>query len=162
NPSGLVNGGKEQFKVPISADFSPDFERQQYSVQAFNKDGVKGATDSLDQTPSGVVHTGRVFVVSIGINDYADSNWDLNYAASDAHSLATDLEQFAVRSTGATPPVAVELVSAKVSTLVPTKQNVRTAIDILSGKLSPISPNVPPALAQLDKLRPEDTLILSW
>src|SRR5262249_40612574 len=66
----------------------------QFSAYAFNEDRVKSETahSSLaipkDLTP----RAAHAYIVSVGVNAFEDSRWDLSYAANDAKELGSLLK----------------------------------------------------------------------
>jgi len=75
---------KVQFRnIDLPTSGSPSVE---FSAYAFNADGVKSATHKFHWTPAQRMspRPRRAFVITVGINAYDNSSWDLRYAAADA------------------------------------------------------------------------------
>ena len=67
----------------------------QFSAYAFNEDRVKSETarQSFDIPTNLTPRTPRAYIVSVGVNAFEDSGWDLSYAANDAKQLGEALKK---------------------------------------------------------------------
>jgi len=54
-----------------------------------NENGVRSLTEKIKIRYSGAKVPSKTYVISIGISDYQNNNYDLNYAAKDANDIAT-------------------------------------------------------------------------
>lgn len=65
----------------------------QFSAYAFNQDGIRSERDTqaLHTSSAPVSAPSRAFVISIGVNRYENSAFDLRYAANDAHAYQQQL-----------------------------------------------------------------------
>src|SRR5688572_28397739 len=124
----------------------------------------------------------RAYVISIGVNTYADPSWNLKYAVRDAaemqEKLAASLE--AARRPEASPSGPVRARAAGIEKVVrvrliadaappqkddvrATKENIKAAIDLLAGR------EVPPEIRSwfkgadpIEPARPEDLVIITF
>lgn len=60
----------------------------EFSAYAFNDDGIKSETSSLEfqRTEAAISLDRRAYVIGIGVNAYDNAAWNLRYAASDAEA----------------------------------------------------------------------------
>ncbi|GLI36871.1 tetratricopeptide repeat protein [Geobacter hydrogenophilus] len=103
----------------------------EFSAYAFNDDGVKSLTNRsafampVDITPV----RGKAYLVTIGVNRYQNSAWNLQYAASDAQKIRQSLEN---RVPGANP--YADIVPITLADEQATKGNIQAVFDLLAGK----------------------------
>lgn len=81
---------------------TPDTERMEFALYAFNEDRIKGETARFRWTrpPTPVRKPKKAFVINIGIDDYDNKQLRLNYAAADAvlmRDRLADIPGFEVR-----------------------------------------------------------------
>src|SRR5207253_5382918 len=61
------------------------------SAYAFNKDNVKSKDASLVLTGSDILkRAGTAWILAVGVNEYANSQYNLKYAVADAQSFADE------------------------------------------------------------------------
>jgi WD40 repeat protein/uncharacterized caspase-like protein len=64
------------------------------SAYAFNSDNIKSVDAALEVTGAETLKRQPVaYVLSVGINEYADKDYNLRYATSDAEAFSTQLQQ---------------------------------------------------------------------
>ncbi len=98
------------------------------------------------------------FLVAIGVNAHDNAAFDLAFAANDARRIGDRLAAAFAASSGANRVVRVNLV-ADGSAKLATKARIREALQVLSGAM-PASAD--PALADLRRAGPDDTVVISF
>ncbi len=81
--------GKD-FHSKVELELTPGINKIQFSV--LNGAGVSSLTETRYVTLNAPEVKGNLYVVAIGVSDYQDDDFDLNYAAKDAQDLANLLE----------------------------------------------------------------------
>jgi WD40 repeat protein len=142
-----------------------------FTAYAYNGGKVKSLTASFDyatSTPLPAVK-GRAWVVAFGVNSYEDPQWNLRFAAADAHGygeyLAPRLRETGQYSGVTFVPLISDIGAAASETLPATKEVLRSVLAALAGKPRGASPG--PFAAMLDKLgvheaAPEDMVLLAF
>jgi len=124
----------------------------EFSAYAFNSDGVKGPTHTLQyRAPAAVPGQAHAVILSIGVNRYENPRFDLTYAGHDARTFGETLSTRLKKSGRYGKVVSRTLVSDQATPQAARKQNIRELFERLAGKN---------AIASLPVLRPDDTLIL--
>jgi len=144
-----------------------------FSAYAFNLDRVKSTTYRkifvMPARPSPV--KGRAYLISVGVNAYENSAWDLHFAANDARRLQPSLVEHLSRSAAYDDIVPITLISDSeirdgtrvVTENRATKQNVQTVFARLAGKeIDPERAQDIPNLQKLQPVRPEDLVLISF
>ncbi|TCK08360.1 caspase family protein [Marinobacterium mangrovicola] len=84
------------------------------SAYAFNRDGIRSERSALTLTPqtSTAATSPRVaYLLTIGVNEYENSAWNLRYAANDARQMQAQLKQSLEASGAFDEVVSVPLIS---------------------------------------------------
>ena len=137
----------------------------QFSAYSFNSDRVKSDTVRLEWTPPRQPpRRPRAFVLTIGVNDYAESRLQLNFAVPDAQLIADRLAsipgyemRLASLTSGRMPDGRLRTVS---------REDINKALGILAG--FPPGPHQAELAAhghdasQLDNVTPDDIAIISF
>jgi uncharacterized caspase-like protein len=135
------------------------------TAYAFNEDWVKSVTAKQPyEVPRRARRRGpRAYVVSIGVDAYENSAWNLSYAADDAREMQRLLGLALGESTQYESVVRVELISSAEGGVEPTKERVRAVLDLLAGKaVAPeLAASIPNA-AELAAANPEDLVLITY
>ena len=125
------------------------------SAYAFNKDNVKSKDASLVLTGSDTLkRAGTAWILAVGVNEYANSQYNLKYAVADAQSVADELRR-QQSSVGRFDRVEVlPLLNDQA-----TKANILAALRRLAGAPEPPSLKAGP-LGRLKRAEPEDAVII--
>ncbi|MGQ0703071.1 MAG: caspase family protein [Gemmatimonadales bacterium] len=120
---------------------------------AFNRDNVKSADATLAVSGAeGLRRQGMVHVLAVGIDRYANPQYDLRYAGADANTFAAELRARQLEVGSAVRTVTLQDQSA-------TRANILRALDRLSGRASgPSLAGEPAAVAGLRQAEPEDVV----
>jgi WD40 repeat protein len=128
-----------------------------FTAYAFNRDNVKSAdalldlrgADSLKRTPS-------TYVLAVGVNEYANSNYNLKFASADATDFVEEVKRQRAR---VEPNGKIEV--AMLLDREATKHNIETALRRLSGEeTGPLDADAPKSLAHLQAAQPEDVVVI--
>lgn len=147
--SQALTGGRVTLEttVPLVAGVN------RFVAYAFNADNIKSADAELSLVSNATPREPRTFVLAIGVNQYANQEFNLNYAVPDARVFASEFAraQRTVRRT-----------DVRVATLFDsdaTRENILFALARLAGmQEGPLPPGVPQGLAALERAEPEDTV----
>ena len=148
--NALKTGGRGMLEttIPIVAG------ENRLPAYAFNRDNIK----SVDETrivigPEAIRKRGTAYIISVGVNRYANPAFNLKYAVPDAQDFSSEL---LIRQTALNRFAALEVV-----TLVDdqaTKANISAAIKRLAG--APVPTGAPAVLEKLKPTGPEDAVIV--
>lgn len=132
--------------------------QNQITAYGFNNDNVK----SLDATlkvvgAASLARAGVAYIVAVGVNSYANPEYNLKYAVADATLFSGQLADAQSRL-GFGRVVTLPLLDA-----VATKDNILGAIARLVGTRSgPPGPGEPAGLAALEPVQPEDAVFVYY
>jgi uncharacterized caspase-like protein len=105
---------------------------------------------------AGVARKGTAYIITIGLNKYANNDYDLRYAFQDAKAFANDLRQKQEQLKTFSNVEVIPLLNENA-----TKTNILRAFQILSGsdpKATP--PGTSDILASLHSAQPEDAIFV--
>lgn len=126
------------------------------TAYCFNKDNIKSTDATLSLTGSdSLKRKGVLYVLAIGVNEYANPEYNLRYAGADAQELGQTLlqEQSKLGNFG-----RFELIS--LSNQDATKSNILAALGRLSASDYELPPNAPAVLNRIKPAEPEDAVIV--
>ena len=127
------------------------------TAYAFNRDNVKSADET--QTVIGaesLQRRGALYILAVGINQYANADYNLKYAVADATTFSDELSR---RQTRIGRFARVEVVTLFDEAA--TKANLVAALERLSGGASPaLPPGAPASLEKLKQAQPEDIVVV--
>jgi hypothetical protein len=147
----LPVGASLEATVPIVAG------ENRLTAYAFNRDNVKSAdasllvngADSLKRTPT-------TYVVAVGVNEYANQNYNLKFAAADAQDFVEEIRRQRAR---VEPGGRIEVVTLLNSEA--TKRNILAALRRLSGAdMGPLAAGTPKSLEALKPAEAEDVVVV--
>ena len=144
-------GAVLEASVPIVAG------ENRFTAYAFNRDNIKSADATLVVTGAeSLRRKGTAYILAIGINQYANSDYNLNYAVPDARAFADELQR-QQQALGAFERVEVVSLLDRDAT----KANLLRALARLGGadtaSLLAGSP-----LARLKRAEPEDAVLVYY
>jgi WD40 repeat protein len=134
------------------------------SAFAFNTDGVKSstATASFD-LPAGFPRwRGRAYLITVGVNSFSNSAWNLDFAANDARAFGNHLERELEAGAQFEQVILITLVADKDVHGQAKKEVLKGVFEVLAGK--PIRPELREEIPNVDRLqeaRPEDLVVVS-
>lgn len=144
----------------------------EFSAYAFNTDRIKSATDrkSFDIRPTTSTR-GRAYLITVGVNAYEQSDFDLSFAANDARRVQSIVSDRILAGGQYTEIIRIPLISdyeikagkRVVTERTATKNNLKAVFDLLSGKQVPaeLISTIPNA-DKIKEARPEDFVLISF
>jgi WD40 repeat protein len=175
----LDKSGKNIKTFTVRLPRREDLKEVSFSAYAFNLDRVKSKTAwQTYKVPTQLKPVaGRAYVITVGVSGNEDLLWRLNFAAEDAkllqRTLVNELKDIGLYEKvvpvclittppGSGNPTIQEGCSQFIR---PTKENIRTVMDILAGRtveaarLEPLPQNL---RAEMRRVQPEDLVVLSF
>jgi uncharacterized caspase-like protein/WD40 repeat protein len=147
-----LQGGKATFEttVPIASG------ETRFVAYAFNRDNVKSADATVTVESTASRRTGTAYILSVGVNQYANPEFDLKFAVPDAETLGDRFGESQKQLATYQNLIRVNLLDAEA-----TKANILLALSLLSGKHQGAFPlSVPKNLSELKPVQPEDAVIV--
>jgi hypothetical protein len=146
---GEIGSSKLHFQAPIVA--GPNV----FTAYVFNDADVK-SRDALFRVVGAdtLKRRGTAYIVAMGVNQYANTNYNLRYAAQDAHEFADELK----RSLSQLDTFAEVRVVSLVDTDA-TKANLMDALHKLGGAIA-VSEHAPEFVRSLPAAQPEDVVLV--
>ncbi|MDQ2920644.1 MAG: caspase family protein, partial [Acidobacteriota bacterium] len=125
------------------------------TAYAFNKDNVKSKDAQLPLTGAeSLKRAGTAYIIAVGINEYANQQYNLKYAVADAESFG---EEVRLRQTQVGRFERIEVVPLLNENA--TKANILSALKRLAGATAAPSLKAS-AVDRLKRAEPEDTVII--
>jgi WD40 repeat protein/uncharacterized caspase-like protein len=152
---GDVLNGKPA--VALEEEISLVAGKNQLTAYVFNRDNVKSKDASLLLTGADALkRAGSVYIIAVGVNEYANPQYNLKYAVADAQSFAEEVKR---RQTQIGQFERVEVVPLLNENA--TKANILSALQLLAGIPAPPSLKATDAsFSGLKKAQPEDKVII--
>jgi len=123
---------------------------------AFNRDGVKSSDAVLTVTgDESLRRKGVAYVIACGVNQYANPQYNLKYAAADATSFAEEVSAQQVKLLEYERVEVIRLLDKDA-----TKANFLLALKRLSNAQTTLPPGAPPALSKIQPAQPEDAVLI--
>jgi WD40 repeat protein/uncharacterized caspase-like protein len=128
------------------------------TAYAFNRDNIKSADAELVVTGAEPLRRkGTVYVLAIGINQYANKDYNLNYAVADAQAFAEELARQQTKLGEYAKVEVIPLLDREA-----TKSNLLAALQKLSGETKPAAAPLPASLQKLQPAQPEDAVFVYY
>ena len=148
----LDSNGKALLEITIPIGAGPN----RLTAYAFNRDNIKSPDASLVLTGSPALkRSGIAYVLSVGINQYSNPDYNLKFAVADAEDVleALSLQQRKVGVVG-----RVEVVPLLNSEA--TKENIMLALKRLANGDAVVPEGAPDVLNKLKSAQPEDEVFI--
>ncbi|HUE80605.1 MAG TPA: caspase family protein, partial [Pyrinomonadaceae bacterium] len=128
----------------------------QLLAYAFNNDNVKSA-DEMRTLVGGanLGRRGRAYVLAVGIDKYANPDYELRYAVADAREFGLEIRRQQERLKNYEEVEVVTLYDREA-----TKENILLALHRLSGGEIPVRRPVPEAINRFARAEPEDLVVI--
>ena len=150
---GDVLNGKAS--VTLEEEVTVTAGANRLTAYAFNKDNVKSKDAQLPLTgAASLQRAGTAYVIAVGVNEYANSQYNLKYAVADAQSFGEEVQHRLADVTKFERFEVVPLLNENA-----TKANILSALKRLAGEPEPPSLKSG-GLSGLKKAEPEDTVII--
>jgi WD40 repeat protein len=179
----LEKDGKATKTFMVRLPRRKDLKDVEFTAYAFNEDRVKSITARQKYTLPEQLNSvkGRAYIIAVGVSGNEDLHWRLTAAAEDAKLIQKavsdnikklanyEIEKVVPIPLITVPPVSdfedAEMKKERETFISPTKENIRTIVDILAGrKVDPsLLEQIPPELRNdIRPVQPEDLVILSF
>jgi WD40 repeat protein len=121
----------------------------------FNRHNVKSKDAPLVFTGADTLkRKGTAYIIAVGVNEYANNQYNLKYAVADAQSFGDEMRRRQTQLGGFERVEVVQLLDKEA-----TKSNILAAIKRLAGEVGPPSLKAGP-LDGLKRAEPEDTVVI--
>jgi WD40 repeat protein len=149
----LLQNGAASFKTTFPIVAGENF----LTAYAFNRDNIKSTDVSLIvKGDECLKREGKLYIVTVGINTYANKIFNLKYAEPDARALGDELQRWQSGLGAYTNVEVVPLLNQFA-----TKANILSALQRLSGTDSgEILAGMPDILKKLTRAEPEDAVLI--
>ena len=153
-PGDLLNARNQtsvEATIPIVAG------ENRLIAYAFNRDNVKSEDSALILTGSNdLKRIGTAYVLAIGVGQYANPEYNLNYSVADAEELGAQLRSQQENLGRYQPVEVIPLLNREA-----TKANILLALKRLGGtETGQLPPGAPSVLAKIKPAQPEDAVIV--
>jgi uncharacterized caspase-like protein len=151
---------KGQAAVTLEEEITVTAGPNRLVAYAFNRDNVKSKDAPLVFTGAeSLKRKGTAYIIAVGVNEYANNQYNLKYAVADAKSFGEEMRRRQTQLAGFERVAVVQLLDQDA-----TKANILEAIKRLSGELG--APG-PPTLKSgpldvLKRAEPEDTVVIYY
>lgn len=145
---------KGQARATLEAEMTLVAGENRLTAYAFNRANIKSAdAQQLLIGAPALQRRGTAYVIAIGINQYSNPNFNLNFAVADAELFSAEWvkQQSALNRFAHIEPVLLTDAQA-------TKANLSAALQRLAGGTLPVE--APKALQMLQRAQPEDAVIV--
>jgi len=148
---------KGQAAVTLEEEITVVAGPNRLTAYAFNRDNVKSKDANLGLTGAdSLKRTGTAWVIAVGVNEYANNQYNLKYAVADAQSFAEELGRQQTKLARFDRVEVVSLLNENA-----TKANILSALRRLAGVSTTEAPTLKAGL--FDRLRraePEDAVVI--
>lgn len=146
---------KGQPTVSLEEEISVIAGPNRLTAYAFNTDNVKSKDANLVLTGAdSLKRAGTAWVIAVGVNEYANSQYNLKYAVADAKSFAEEIQRQQKQLARFSNVEIVPLLNDQA-----TKANILAALRRLSGESAAPTLKAGP-LDRLKRAEPEDAVII--
>jgi len=146
-----------QGKATLEATIPLVAGENRLTAYAFNHDNIKSSDATLLVTGAdSLKRRGTAYIVAVGINQYANADYNLNFAVADAQDVGEELHTQQAKLGKYSKIELVPLLDNDA-----TKANFLQALERLAGlKTGPLPASAPAALAKLEPAQPEDAVFV--
>ena len=150
----VLNG---QSTVSLEQEITVTAGSNRLVAYAFNRDNVKSKDAPLALSGAdSLKRKGTAYIIAVGVNEYANPQYNLKYAVADARSFGEEMRRKQTQVGGFERVEVVELLDANA-----TKENILSVIKRLAGEPGPPTLKATPGDA-LKRVEPEDTVIIYY
>jgi len=126
------------------------------TAYVFNRDNIKSKDASITvHGAKTLARKGTAYVLAVGINQYSNTDWNLNFAVNDAAGITDALDQSFKKLNTYAQIVPVTLLNGEAS-----RSNLLTAFKLLSGAITSLPSGAPEEFKKLHRAEPEDDIII--
>lgn len=148
---------KGQAAVSLEEEITVTAGPNRLVAYAFNRDNVKSKDAPLVFAGAdSLKRKGTAYIIAVGVNEYANPQYNLKYAVADARSFADEVRRKQTEIAGFERVEVIELLDANA-----TKDNILSVIKRLAGEPGP--PSLKAGVGDtLKRAEPEDTVIIYY
>ncbi len=127
------------------------------TAYAFNRDNIKSSDAILTVAGAdSLQRQGKMYILAVGVNKYANPQYNLTYANADAQAFATELQKQQTKLNRFSSVEVISLLDVNA-----TKANILAALGILAGqKIDALPATLKPLLVKLQQSQPEDAIVV--
>ena len=146
---------KGQANVSLEQEITVTAGPNRLVAYGFNRDNVKSKDAPLVFTGADTLkRKGTAYIIAVGVNEYANPQYNLKYATADARSFGDEIRRRQTQIGGFERIEVIQLLDQDA-----TKANILAAIKRLAGEPGPPSLKAGP-LDGLKRAEPEDTVVI--
>ena len=146
---------KGQAAVTLEQEITVTAGPNRLAAYAFNRDNVKSKDAPLVFTGADTLkRKGTAYIIAVGVNEYANNQYNLKYAVADAKSIGDEMRARQTELAGFERVEVIQLLDQDA-----TKANILAAIKKLAGEPGPPTLKAGP-LDSLKRAEPEDTVVI--
>jgi WD40 repeat protein/uncharacterized caspase-like protein len=147
---------KTQPNITLEETVSIVAGENRLTAYAFNKENIKSADETLllRGNPS-LRRKGTAYVLIVGVNEYANTEYNLKYAVADAQTFGDTFKQTQTKLGNFSRIEVIPLFNQQA-----TRANILAALGRLSGKVDETQANLPAVLNEIKPSQPEDAVIV--
>ena len=146
---------KGQSSVSLEEEITVTAGPNRLVAYAFNRDNVKSKDAPLVFNGADTLkRKGTAYIIAVGVNEYANSQYNLKYAKADAQSFGEEMRRRQTQLGGFERVEVIQLLDRDA-----TKANILAAMKRLAGETVPPSLKADP-LDTLKRAQPEDTVVI--
>jgi WD40 repeat protein len=143
-------------KIELEANVPVVAGENVLTAYAFNRDNVKSLDATAKVVGAGTLRRqGTAYILAIGVNIYANAQYNLRYAVPDAQDFG---EEFRRRQSNLQRFADVKVISLLDGNA--TKTNILSALRRFAGGDEPLPAGAPEALTRIQPAQPEDAVII--
>ncbi|MDX6289910.1 MAG: hypothetical protein QOH42_1709, partial [Blastocatellia bacterium] len=152
--SGDVLRGSSRLAIEASVPIVAG--ENDFTAYAFNRENIKSTDAQLSiHGPETLRREGTAYVLVVGVGNYANSHYNLNYSVADATEIGAQLKSQQELMSQYHPIEVISLLNADA-----TKENILLALKLLAGTVKdPLPKDVPADLLKIKAAQPEDAVI---
>lgn len=146
-------------KVMLEATIQIAAGENRFTAYCFNRDNIKSGDAEMVVTGAGSLkRLGTAYILAVGVNQYANPDYNLKYAVADAQAFAEELRQQQTRL-GTFAAVEIILLLDQNAT----KANVLLALQRLAGThAGPLPVGAPAEIGKIEPSQPEDAVFVYY
>ena len=146
---------KGQPSVTLEEEITVTAGPNRLVAYGFNRDNVKSKDAPLVFTGADTLkRKGTAYIIAVGVNEYANTQYNLKYAVADARSFGDEMRRRQTQLGGFERVEVIQLLDQDA-----TKSNILAAIKRLAGEVGPPSLKAGP-FDGLKRAEPEDTVVI--
>ena len=148
----LDSNGKAVLQTTVSLLAGKD----NLTAYAFNRDNIKSTDATLSLVgDEKLKRKGTAYILIVGVNRYANSEYNLRYAVSDAQDFGAELQQAQSRLGNFSNIEVIPLLDGEA-----TKANMMLALHRLAESNDNLPSSAPKALEKIKPAQPEDAVVI--